>query len=46
MFRLLYKAIFRLQLKKRAFDIQLTMSLKHEIAFTLAYEIEKISILL
>ena len=37
MFRLLYKAIFRL--KFEGVDIQLAMCLKYEIAFTLEYEI-------
>ena len=37
MFRLIYKAIFRLQLKRR-FDMQLAMSLKYEIWFTLECE--------
>ena len=35
MFRLIYKAIFRLQLKRRFFDVQFAMSLKYEISFTL-----------
>jgi hypothetical protein len=37
MFRLLYKKIFRLQFKSPFFDIQLKMSLKYEISFTLEY---------
>ena len=36
MFRFLYKAIFRLQLK-RLFYIQLAVSLKYEISFILEY---------
>jgi hypothetical protein len=40
MFRFLYKAIFRLQLKRR-FDTQLAMSLIYDISFTFKYEIEK-----
>ena len=38
MIQLLYKAIFRQQVKRR-FDIQLEMYLKYEILFTLEYEI-------
>jgi len=38
MFRLLYEAIFRLQLK-RCIDIQLAMSSKYEIWFTLEYKL-------
>jgi len=38
MFRHLYKAIFRLRLKKGFFDVQLAVSLKYEILFTLEYE--------
>jgi len=36
MFRLLYKAVFKLKLKMR-FDIQMAKSLKYEM-FTLEYE--------
>jgi len=38
MFRLLYKATFRVKLKRR-FDIQLAVSLKIGISFTLECEI-------
>ena len=38
MFQLIYKATFRLQLK-RCFDIQLAMFLQYKISLTLEYEI-------
>jgi hypothetical protein len=44
MFRLLHKAIFKLELK-RCFDIQLAVSLKYEISFTLECEIQKCEII-
>jgi len=39
MFRVLYKPVFSLQLKRRFFNIQLAMSLKYEISYTLENEI-------